>query len=140
MKPAFFLAVVGCALCPLGHALQAQDKAAPEYADISGVYLVSGKDGQKSYAGAVVIRQLGEVYFAQYAVGGTSTLGIGVRLGDRLSVGWVQAEGKMTRGVTVYTVKGKRLDGRWATLPTSGVVHSETLTWLAALPADETDD
>lgn len=105
--------------------------------DITGQYTVSGSDGNgKTYSGAALIDKRGDAY----AVTWVQTLspavhGIGVRMNDVLSVGWL-IDGKSGPGfgVTHYTVRsGGRLVGRWAGLPGDGQIRSETLTLVAPL-------
>lgn len=105
--------------------------------DLSGVYWVEGKDGQKDYDGMAWVKRYDEsVYLVQWSGGGQNTIGIGMRTGDTLSVGWVQERGdKTVRGVTVYSVRARTLVGRWVTLPGKGVAR-ETLTLLKPLEGE----
>jgi hypothetical protein len=108
-------------------------QAAPAQSDLSGIYHVRGHDGKEAYEGACVLKAEGEVYSVTWTTGG-GLLGIGVRSGDTLSVGWtIPAEKGLLRGVTQYRVSGRTLTGAWATLPGSGVVRRETLTFLRGL-------
>lgn len=108
-------------------------QASPAESDLSGIYYVSGHDGKERYEGAAVLKAEGEVYTLTWTTGG-GLQGIGVRQGDVLSVGWViPKEGLLLRGVTQYRVSGRTLVGAWSTLPGSGVVRRETLTFLRAL-------
>jgi hypothetical protein len=108
-------------------------QAAPAEADLSGVYYVSGSDGKETYTGAAVIRQEGEVYVVQWTTG-EGVIGVGVRQGDALAVSWLVNTAKgPVRGVTFYRLRGRTLEGAWATMPGAGVVRRETLTFLRGL-------
>jgi hypothetical protein len=102
--------------------------------DLSGIYHVQGKENGKPYEAMAWVRDLGDgAYMVQYSGGGNNTIGIALRTGDSLSVGWTQDTGKGTlRGVTVYSIRGRVLSGRWVTLPGNAVVR-ETMTLLRPL-------
>jgi hypothetical protein len=101
--------------------------------DLDGVYLVEGTE-KGPYAGATVITRVGDVYRVQTVVGGKPTIGIGVRQGDLFAVGWTMGQ---VQGVTTYKINGRNLAGRWASVPGSGRMHDERLTFLRALPAHD---
>ena len=112
-----------------------------EVGDISGYYTCKGAEGSgKSYSGLAVISKKNDVYVIQWIVGGTSTFtGIGVRQANTFSASWAMATDKgLVRGVNVYRIEpGPRLVGRWATLPGTGVLQSETLTFLKSVDAED---
>jgi hypothetical protein len=100
--------------------------------DISGYYLVKGQEaGGKAYAGVAIIERKREIFLVTWTVDRQAIVGVGVQVGDRLSVGWSAGQ---LRGVNTYKIehkaKGPVLTGRWATVPGPGVVQHETLTFL----------
>jgi hypothetical protein len=109
--------------------------------DITGYYTCKGQEtGGKTYAGIAVISKKNDVYTIQWTVGtGSNFVGVAVRQGNMLSASWaLPAERGLIRGVNVYKIEsGPRLTGRWATLPGSGYLQTETLTFLKNL--DEED-
>ena len=109
-------------------------------ADISGYYTCKGQEvSGKGYSGIVWIQRRNEVYLVSWQVGsGSAFSGIGIRQGETFSVAWaLPSERGITRGVNVYRVEGKKLTGRWASLPGPGVLQSETLEWLKESEPDE---
>ena len=112
-----------------------------EVGDISGYYTCRGVEtGGKAYSGVAVISKKNEVYVVQWMVGGGSTFaGIGVRQGSTFSASWaISGERGLTRGVNMYKIEpGPRLVGRWATLPGTGSLQSETLTFLKNIEEED---
>lgn len=110
--------------------------AEPALDSLEGVWLVTNS----AYDGAAVIRRAGDAWLVVYSTGDqkkgafslTTTVGVGIRTGDALAVGWSQ--GDKSAGVTVYTLRGRTLAGRWVMAPGGGL-QEETLTFLKALPA-----
>lgn len=117
-------------------------KMADKSTDLSGFYRCVGREeGGGRYAGMVTISKENGIYGVSWMVGKSSFYGIGIRTDDTLSVGWATVvNDKLVRGVNVYKISGKRLTGRWAILPGSGLVNSETLEMVAELPNEEGDD
>jgi len=107
--------------------------------DITGYYSCKGiETGGKQYSGVCVIYRRGEVYLVTWTTSGGSFSGVGIRVGDTLSVGWsAPVEGKVLKGVNQYKLDGKTLNGRWATAPGNGQVQTETLVWLKDLDKEE---
>lgn len=105
--------------------------------DLEGIYSASGIDGRgKNYAGAAMIRRLGDTYFVQWACG-EATSGIGVKTGDVLSVGW-SSDG--VRGCTVYKIQpGPKLVGTWVSFPGNGQRMPETLEFVKAFPKEDAE-
>lgn len=144
----FFLAFMGLAVWPLGSALQATDgprgEVAPKLAadgpaaDIAGIYEVHGVEApEKTYRGIAEIVRQGEVYVVSWLIDGQSVIGVGIRDGNRLAVSWATPrDGGIIRGVNVYTITGKRLDGRWTTFPGNGRLKTERLTFLKSPSED----
>lgn len=117
--------------------------AAPEgiLGDLSGYYACRGKETSgKEYTGIVVIDKKVDVYAVYWHIGGGSFVGVGFRDGNTLSVGWAAKEG--SRGVNVYQIQGKTLNGKWTAMPGTGKVATETLTFLKDLERvkEEKDD
>lgn len=112
---------------------------AKDVGDLSGIYYARGQQADgKTYTGVVILERKGDVYAAQWNTGGTTSLGVGVRQGESVSFGWaLPGEKGVMRGVTVYKIQGKKLNGRWTSMPGPGVVMNETLEWLRALEDDE---
>lgn len=116
-----------------------------EVGDISGYYSCEGTEAKGSkYHGIVTIVRKADIYVVTWSIGeGSNFVGVGVKLGDNLSVGWAMpvGEGKVVRGVNVYRVDGTKerpkLVGRWATIPGNGTVQSETLTFIKGMEKDE---
>lgn len=108
---------------------------APAAASIEGYYSCHGKDDADGYEGVVVIRKHGAVYIVQWVVsGGPSYTGCGTRIGDRFTVGWAMTQdGKTLRGVHNFAIEQGKLSGSWASLPGSGQLYAETLTFLKGL-------
>ncbi len=123
--------LVGGSLSP------AQPSLKEPAADIAGYYVCEGDDGGKRYRGMAQIERKGDIYLVSWMMGNPMA-GIGVRVGDNLSVAWaVAGEKGIVRGVNVYRIGAKTLEGRWATLPGNGRVSSETLTFMKELPASD---
>ena len=124
-----------------------QPKPAPvpvKEATMTGVYFVTSKDGTDVYTGTAIVRKLGESYIVVWTVqrvteDGIATspyTGIGLRDGNKLSIGWAQTDtaGKSTRGVTVMTLgAGGTLAGQWMMMPGAGRAHTETWELLRPL-------
>ena len=126
MRPAHFALTVG--LLAVASACAAGD---PETAKIAGSYAARGEDvnGQK-YTATVEIREEGEAYRLTWKYAdGAEFVGVGVRTGKQLSVGWAgQLGDKVMVGVMVYEVKKNgSLDGKWTILGAKGKVRTETL-------------
>jgi hypothetical protein len=112
--------------------------------DLTGIYSVSGMEGDKHYAGTSLVVRAGDSYVvisasAHVAEEGTSsfiTRGTGLRRGDTFAVAWGPGDGK--NGITVYTISpdGKRLSGEWTVTSAKSQRHKETLTRLAGLPGE----
>ena len=109
-------------------------KEAPK---LVGTYSCIGdtSDGEGEYTGYVKITAHGDAYKVQWTVSEISFEGIGIVVGQTLSVGWVTESGQ--QGIAVYKVpKGKQpLVGRWTGLDGDGKVANETLTKIK--PGDE---
>ncbi|GAB2177559.1 hypothetical protein [Dongia sp. agr-C8] len=90
--------------------------------DLVGKYAAAGVDPQgRNYKAAVQIEQLGKVHIVLWKLaGGAAYKGIGIRLGDKIGVGYGGADTKF--GVAVYKVNGGRLEGLWVD---SGDLKSE---------------
>ena len=116
-----------------------------EVGDLQGYYVCKGVEGSgKTYSGVAVITKKNEVYVIQWVVGSASTFtGIGIRQSNTFAASWAMPndKGGIIRGVNQYRIEsgsdGPRLVGRWATLPGSGVMQSETLTYLRQLEPEE---
>lgn len=110
--------------------------------DIQGYYALDGKDAAGNvYSGVVTIEKLKDIYVVHWNVGSpakgySTTIGVGQRDGNRLSVGWKVEDGKGF-GCTVYVVGGTKdaptLTGRYAAIPGKGELLPETLTFLRSL-------
>ncbi len=105
--------------------------ADPETAKIAGEYAGEGTDirGQK-YKVAVTVEEEGNAYRVTWKTPeGQQFVGVGIRTGKLLSVGWAGQQGpRVIVGTTVYEVKRDgSLDGKWTMLGAKGVVRSEKL-------------
>ena len=115
--------------------------------DIAGYYECNGKDGGgKKYSGICTIHPVDGVFVVTWVVGPSNFTGIGMQLKNgskqTLTVGWASAkEGQVSRGVNHYDIhkadKGYRLEGKWCSMPGTGQVHAESLTFLKELDKDE---
>ena len=109
--------------------------------DLTGIYTVKGQEtGGKGYGGICVVSRKSEVYLFQWMVGtsGSAFTGIGVRQGDVIAVAWaLPTEKGIARGVNVYRIESKKLTGRWASMPGTGALQTEVLTWLKDVEEDE---
>jgi hypothetical protein len=91
---------------------------------ITGLYRCRGTAGKDNYKTWVEITKINDVYAVQWMNG---TSGPGILDGDRFVVGYAMPTG--VRVVIVYTIQPDgRLVGEWATVPTDGNKHAETLT------------
>ena len=81
----------------------------------SGIYSVSGMNpGVGAYAGTLTIVPNGDVYHVEWVVGNVRYDGIGVALGDTLSVAYTAGD-RTWMGIVAYRQDAKgSLDGRWA--------------------------
>jgi hypothetical protein len=109
--------------------------ADPETAKIAGEYAGEGTDirGQK-YKVTVTVEEEGDAYRVTWKTPeGQQFVGVGIRTGKMLSVGWAGQQGpRVIIGTTVYEVKRDgSLDGKWTMLGAKGVVRSEKLAPLA---------
>ncbi len=105
--------------------------------DICGYYSSRGSDADgNTYVGVAMIRKVEESYIVTWIVDEGNTVGIGMRHGDFLSVGWMARSGSsLVRGVTVYKIDSekKTMSGSWMTLPGPGVMLEENLEFLRSL-------
>lgn len=120
----------------------AQKAKAPlqiEEVNLSGIYLLAGKENGKPYEGVAILEKFGNAYRARWSTLGESYYGVGIFQGKQLSMGWtVKDQGT---GVTVYEVSADRktLKGHWTALPGKGELVSETLTYLRPLSKPKND-
>lgn len=102
--------------------------------EIVGYYSCSGKDAKgKEYSGVVCIERQADTYLVRWNLGLGGYMGVGIRQGNDLAVGWVI--GNMdARGVTLFRITpgkaGPTLAGKWLSLPGDGGMYGETLRWL----------
>lgn len=116
--------------------------AAPLVGDLSGYYVCKGREvNGKTYTGVAMLVKKNDVYLIQWMVGGGATFsGLAIRQGDTLAASWTMPSERsgVVRGVNLYRIDpGPRLVGRWAAVPGSGVMQSETLTFLRKLELDD---
>lgn len=95
-----------------------------------GKYVItsaSNPGGQPgAYTGNVEVSKSGSYYSLTYALhGGQSYRGVGIETGEYLGVGWSTAE---PFAIVVYSLEGRRLDGRWASSTSGGKLGSEVLS------------
>lgn len=106
----------------------------PDVPEIVGYYSCSGRDAKgKDYSGVVCIDRQADTYFVRWNIGLGGYMGVGIRQGNDLAVGWVI--GNMdARGVTLYRITpgkaGPTLAGKWLSLPGDGGMYGENLRWL----------
>jgi hypothetical protein len=81
----------------------------------SGIYTVSGTNpGVGAYKGTLTVVPKGDVYHVEWIVGNVRYDGIGVALGDTLSVAYTAGD-RSWMGVVAYRQDGNgTLEGRWA--------------------------
>jgi hypothetical protein len=79
---------------------------------MAGSYTIRHATG--GHSGSVTITPAGETFRVAYSGASGNAVGVGIRTGDKLVVGWAPP-GKPC-GVVSYEVHGNRLVGRWATL------------------------
>jgi hypothetical protein len=118
------------------------DLPPPADVDIEGYYSCSGKDANhEPYSGVVVIARRGDVYVVGWQIESNISVGVGIRQGNVLSVGFRGSEGMI--GVCRYVIEvedGKpTLKGSWATAPGDGRAHQETLTFERKTAKPESD-
>jgi len=118
------------------------DLAPPDGVDIDGHYACSGKDANNQpYSGAVIIARRGDAYVVGWQIEENISVGVGLRQGNVLSVGFRGTGGVL--GVCRYTIEvaeGKPiLKGQWTTAPGDGKTHVETLTFTEPPKPDATD-
>jgi hypothetical protein len=135
-----------CLLCAVVPDVEPQKSAlkaeAEPVVDLTGIYSVSGNDGEKDYGGCCLVIKAGAGYLVAWhtcvimpeGVAQSSMRGTGLLKGDTLSVAW--GDSGKGNGITVYAVAGKRLVGEWAQTPGLGRRNKETLTRLAGLPGE----
>lgn len=114
----------------------------PKVADIQGYYELNGKDSAGNlYSGVVTVEKVKDIYVVHWSVGSpvkgySTTIGVGQRDGERLSVGWKVDDGKGF-GCTVYIIAGTKevptLTGHYAAIPGKGELLPETLIFLRKL-------
>jgi hypothetical protein len=122
------LAVAFALSAPAPAAARAAD---PETVKIAGEYDGEGTDikGEK-YRVAVKIEEEGEAYRVTWKTrDGQEFVGVGIRTGKMLSVGWAGQQGqRVIIGTTVYEIqKDGTLAGKWTMLGAKGAVRAEKL-------------
>jgi|GEM_PF-3186479 hypothetical protein len=104
---------------------------------LDGVYKCNGTDSSgKQYSGIATIKRIKEVYIVHWIVGGTSSFsGFGIRHGDTFAVSWTTDGPKGSlRGINSYRIEADRkLIGKWATMPGTGILQKETLVFSHSL-------
>ena len=81
----------------------------------SGTYAVSGfNPGVGAYKGTLTIAPRGEIYDVLWTIGKASYAGVGVVVGDTLSVAYSDGTGKWMGVVGYRQLSDGTLDGRWA--------------------------
>lgn len=90
------------------------------------VYKVTGTNpgNGSAYEGKVTVWKVGDVYQFQWEIGGDTFAGAGLRIGNKLAVGWGRGEGQI--GVATYLFNGDRADGTWA-IPGKETIGIENL-------------
>lgn len=110
--------------------------------DLTGIWQVSGEDGDQAYHGVLMLERRDDgTYRATVATFGAATRGIGILKGGVLSVAWIQPAGDgIAAGLTVYDVSaaGKKLDGEWRTIGPGKSPRIEKAKWVAKLKPSET--
>ena len=109
----------------------------PAKKDLSGIWQLSGQEGDDLYHGAILIEQLedGSCKVATCTLD-TMTRGVGIRKGNTLSVGWaLQGKDRIIVGITVYTISadGKSLDGEWRTQGKAKMPRTEKARWIGPI-------
>lgn len=112
----------------------------PTKDDLSGIWQLAGDDGGSAYHGVLMVQQEDDgTYKVAACTLSSSARGIGMRKGDILSVAWYQKNGDgIAVGLTVYTIKGKSLEGEWRTVAQPNKApRTERAKWLAKLKPSE---
>jgi hypothetical protein len=122
-------------------AQEPKDKIKPvePIADLTGIYAVSGNDGDTGYSGSCLIVQAGEgvvliwstAVHTENGMALSVVKGTGMRKGDMLCVSWGNDKGN---GINVYKVTDKALRGDWLQSSALGRRNHETMTKVAPLP------
>jgi hypothetical protein len=123
--------------------LAAPDSALPDVEpqpSLCGVYAVTGTSGDDRYTGAALVTWREGVYHVQIVavadVAGQRkladpVLAVGKREGGRITTSWRQGD---MHGLTVYTLDGATLRGRWTTV--QGMTGDEVLIYKGRLPGE----
>ncbi|PWR23988.1 hypothetical protein [Zavarzinia compransoris] len=93
--------------------------AGPAFAqafDVVGTYIVRGKNPGEdgTYGAEVKVSLVGEVYQLEWKAGGQTAVGVGLRLGDTLSVTWQDQATKEAAVAAFIVMPDGSLKGRWA--------------------------
>lgn len=81
----------------------------------SGTYDVTGSNpGVGAYKGTLTIAPRGEIYDVLWTIGKASYAGVGVVVGDTLSVAYSDGTGKWMGVVGYRQLSDGTLDGKWA--------------------------
>lgn len=98
---------------------------------LDGYYEANGEVKGKEYTSLVIIAKQGKAYVVIWVNGATPQSGVGILEEGRLIVGFAGEDG--LRGVAIYDIKEKKLEGVWTTLPGDGNRYKETLTFIKGL-------
>jgi len=130
-----FLVLIAPGMQPDAEKSDARPASPAPADDIEGYYSCTGRDNDKNYTGLVEIKRFRKVYLVQWLINGETTVGVGIRQGDRFSVGWGNGKSRGTHQFRIEPMaQGAKLVGVWVSLPGSGESNSETLTFMRPLP------
>jgi hypothetical protein len=82
--------------------------------EVEGEYSITGKNpgGKGGYAGKLLIKKTGDTYQLRWTIPGSQPyLGVGLRVGDSLHVGWSTT--KESYAVISYSFDGSTAEGLW---------------------------
>ena len=95
-----------------------------EVRGVAGTYSVTGHNpgsGSK-YSGKLAVKKLDDIYHLAWKVGKVTYHGVGLRDGDRLTVGWTSGD---HYGAAIYTFDGKEAASEWVGASSTKIGHEK---------------
>ncbi len=117
-----------CKLC--------ETKEPPLAKSWTGIYRVRGMEGDKPYAGVMIVRPFGvNTYLVENEMNGAQCWGVGQVQNDMLAVAWVQERKDKSPvvGVSMFQQKSSGVVGFWVVRQNDGKLIREDLTFLGKL-------
>lgn len=96
------LGLLAMSICLVGQPGAAQSAASSQTAAFAGTYAVRGSNpgGTGGYSGTMVVRPRGEAFDVTWTIGTQEFRGVGIGVGDTLSIAYPSAGG--AAGIAVY--------------------------------------